>query len=67
MVRNIAGSLLLIGRGEKDPSWIGELLLARDRSLAGVTAPPDGLYLVGVGYPAEFALPDSLIFPPINC
>jgi tRNA pseudouridine38-40 synthase len=66
MVRNIAGSLLSIGRGEQDPRWIGQLLDARDRGKAGVTASPDGLYLVGVGYPAEFNLPDCLIFPPTN-
>ena len=48
MVRNIVGSLLEIGRGEQAVSWIADLLAAKDRALAGVTAPPDGLYLVAV-------------------
>lgn len=59
MVRNIAGSLMAVGRGEQQPAWIGELLEARDRSLAGVTAPADGLYFTGVRYPPEFGLPEQ--------
>lgn len=57
MVRNIVGSLLCVGRGEQKPEWITELLLARDRTQAAMTAPPDGLYLVQVDYPPEFKLP----------
>ena len=57
MVRNIVGALLEVGRRERPEPWIAELLDARDRRLAGVTAPPDGLYLVGVQYPEEFGLP----------
>lgn len=57
MVRNIAGVLLAVGSGERDPDWVGELLALRDRSAGGVTAPPQGLYLVNVEYPARFALP----------
>jgi tRNA pseudouridine38-40 synthase len=59
MVRNLAGSLLAVGRGERPPEWIGELLVGRDRRLAGVTAPPQGLYLAGVRYPAAYGLPES--------
>ncbi len=58
MVRNLAGSLLEVGRGEREPSWMGELLAAKDRRLAGVTAPPDGLYFMGVRYPETFAIPN---------
>src|SRR5579875_1009965 len=43
MVRNIVGSLLEVGRGERSVGWIAELLAARDRSVAGVTAMPQGL------------------------
>lgn len=57
MVRNIAGTLLAVGSGRAAPGWTGEVLRARDRTLAAPTAPPDGLYLVEVEYPAEFQLP----------
>jgi tRNA pseudouridine38-40 synthase len=57
MVRNIAGVLIQIGRGEADVGWAREVLEGRDRRLGGVTAPAGGLYLVGVSYPAEFGLP----------
>lgn len=56
MVRNIMGSLIEVGRGARPAQWIGEVLAARDRSRAAPTAPPSGLYLVDVTYPAEFAL-----------
>ena len=59
MVRNIAGSLIDIGAGEQDVSWMGELLEKQDRRQAGVTAPPDGLYFMGVRYPGTAGLPTS--------
>ena len=67
MVRNIAGALLEIGREEQDSDWISDLLAAKDRTLAGVTASPDGLYLVGIDYPAEFALPATRMQPLFLC
>ena len=67
MVRNIAGSLLEIGRGEHGSDWIRELLVAKDRTLAGVTASPDGLYLVGIDYPTKFALPTTRMQPLFLC
>jgi len=57
MVRNIAGVLMTIGAGEKEPNWAQEVLELRDRTLGGITAPSGGLYLTGVDYPAEFELP----------
>lgn len=57
MVRNIVGSLMLVGQGKNDESWIKDVLAAKDRRLAGHTAPPQGLYLVDVRYPNLFQLP----------
>ncbi|MBQ0800077.1 MAG: tRNA pseudouridine(38-40) synthase TruA [Porticoccaceae bacterium] len=57
MVRNIAGVLMAVGRGEQKPSWVGELLNRRDRRCAGITAPPGGLYLVSVLYPKQLGIP----------
>lgn len=60
MVRNIVGSLLPIGRGERPVEWMAELLAGRDRSAAGPTAPASGLVFLGPRYPATFGL-DPLI------
>jgi len=57
MVRNLAGVLMSIGAGEREPAWAREVLEARDRTMAGITAPPDGLYLTGVEYPERFGIP----------
>ncbi|MBI3505323.1 MAG: tRNA pseudouridine(38-40) synthase TruA [Proteobacteria bacterium] len=51
-VRNMMGSLKLVGEGNWTPDNIAEALAARDRRAAGPTAPPEGLYLVRVDYPA---------------
>ncbi len=50
MVRNIVGSLVEVGRGRQSPAWIADVLAARNRKLAGMTAPPQGLFLVSVDY-----------------
>lgn len=57
MVRNIVGSLLMVGSGEKAEGWIAELLAGRDRTVAGPTAPPTGLLFLGPRYPAQWNLP----------
>ncbi|MBQ8706704.1 MAG: tRNA pseudouridine(38-40) synthase TruA [Succinivibrionaceae bacterium] len=57
MVRNIAGSLIRIGYGDRPVSWIRELMEAKDRTKAGATALPGGLYLVKVFYPDSFGIP----------
>jgi tRNA pseudouridine38-40 synthase len=57
MVRNIAGSLMAVGKGERPAGWIGEVLSARDRSLADVTAAPHGLYFRKTRYPPGYELP----------
>jgi tRNA pseudouridine38-40 synthase len=57
MVRNIAGSLMSIGRGEHDIDWFIGLLNARNRNLAAATAPAAGLYLACACYESQFKLP----------
>ncbi|QDU88350.1 tRNA pseudouridine synthase A [Pirellulimonas nuda] len=50
MVRAIAGTLVEVGRGARDPEWVAEALSARDRAAAGPNAPALGLVLVSVRY-----------------
>lgn len=63
MVRNIAGVLMAVGQGKAEPSWVPEVLAARDRTLGGVTAPADGLYFVDALYPDAFQLPREPLGP----
>lgn len=63
MVRTIVGTLVECAIGRRDPSSIPETLRARDRSAAGLTAPPQGLYLAGVRYRDGF---DSFKEPPVT-
>jgi tRNA pseudouridine38-40 synthase len=53
MVRNIVGTLVDVGRGAIAPTDMQRILAARDRTAAGPTAPPQGLFLVSVDYEAE--------------
>ena len=50
MVRNIVGTLIEVGSGKRDPGDIMHILETRDRTQAGATAPPEGLYLVKIWY-----------------
>ncbi len=59
MVRNIVGALLEVGEGIRDPEWIRSLLEQKDRRQAGITAPPEGLYLIEVEYPDKHELPSA--------
>ena len=63
MVRNIVGQLLEVGRGKAPESEMARVLGLRDRTRAGVAAPPQGLYLVKVGYPERFGLPEQSVGP----
>jgi len=56
MVRNIAGMLIAIGSGDKSVDWAEEVIDAKDRTKAGVTALPNGLYLVSIDYPEQYVL-----------
>ena len=50
MVRIIVGTLIRVGRGFYEPEKVKEILAAKDRKAAGVTAPPHGLMLVEIRY-----------------
>jgi tRNA pseudouridine38-40 synthase len=50
MVRNLVGTLLLVGKGTLKPAELTRILETKDRSAAGATAPASGLYLVNVEY-----------------
>lgn len=69
MVRIIVGTLLAVGRGERAPEWVGEVLAGADRRQAGVTARAAGLYFLGPRYPegVELAVPRIAgAFPPVG-
>ena len=51
MVRAIVGTLMEIGLGKQSPESLGEVIRSLDRAKAGMTAMPNGLYLVSVEYP----------------
>ena len=63
MVRNIVGSLLMVGRGEQPLTWMADLLEVKDRTKAGPTAQAAGLYLVAVEYPEQYGLPSKGFLP----
>ena len=58
MVRNIVGSLVMVGSGARSDTWLADVLAARDRALAAPTFAPDGLYFLGPYYDAVHAIPE---------
>ncbi|HVE98126.1 MAG TPA: tRNA pseudouridine(38-40) synthase TruA [Mycobacteriales bacterium] len=56
MVRSLVGTLLLAGDGRRDVDWAERVLSGADRAAAGAVAPPHGLTLVAVRYPADSRL-----------
>jgi tRNA pseudouridine38-40 synthase len=50
MVRTIVGTLVEVGRGKRSPEDVAVVLAGRNRKLAGMTAPPQGLFLKEVRY-----------------
>ena len=63
MVRNLIGSLALIGSGKKNINWIDELLASKDRTKAGKQFPASGLYLVNVEYDPKYDLNKNIYYP----
>jgi tRNA pseudouridine38-40 synthase len=61
MVRTIVGTLVECGVGRRDPNSLAEVITARDRRRAGLTAPAHGLYLAGVAYDGY----NSYLEPPV--
>lgn len=61
MVRNLAGLLVAIGRGDRPVTWADEVLAGRDRSAGGAAAPAHGLSLIAVDYPEAFDIPVAAI------
>jgi tRNA pseudouridine38-40 synthase len=57
MVRNMVGVLIAIGTGKQETEWALKVLEGRDRTLGGVTAPPQGLCFMAVLYPAAYNIP----------
>ena len=57
MVRNIAGSLIAVGKGDRDPGWFADVFEARDRSVAEKTAAAAGLYFLQASYEEQYKLP----------
>ena len=57
MMRNIAGLLIAVGRGDASVEHTRQVLLGRDRTRNAATAPAAGLYLLSVRYPCAFSIP----------
>lgn len=66
MVRNIMGTLVAVGQGERPVEWVSEVLEGRDRKAGGIAAPPHGLTLVGVNYPELFGVPTAGCYESIR-
>lgn len=58
MIRNIMGGLVAVGSGSREPRWMHDVLVSKNRSLGAATFAPDGLYFVGPYYDAFHAIPD---------
>ena len=63
MVRNLVGSLVLIGSGEKDINWMDDLIVSKDREKAGKQFPASGLFLVNIEYDSKYNLNKKIYYP----
>lgn len=55
MVRLMAGTLLEVGRGKKEPEWVNEILASKERVTPGPKLPAKGLTLIQIEYPEDRA------------
>lgn len=62
MVRNIVGVLMEIGIGKRPVNWAAEVLEGQDRTQAGITASPYGLFLGGIYYPKKYGINTHPVF-----
>lgn len=53
MVRAIVGTMVDIGTGKRTVSDFEQILLSKNRGMAGAAAPPEGLFLAKIGFPEE--------------
>jgi len=53
MVRTLVGTMLEVGKGRMNLDEFEQIILAKDRKRAGISAPPEALYLSEVAYPGE--------------
>jgi tRNA pseudouridine38-40 synthase len=53
MVRAIVGTMTEVGRGTISPEEFEKIIILKDRSRAGMSAPPEGLFLTGIEYPED--------------
>ena len=60
MVRNIMGCLIAVGSGRRQPEWLRDVLVARNRDAAAPTFAADGLYFAGPYYDADLQLPERV-------
>jgi tRNA pseudouridine38-40 synthase len=60
MVRNISGTLIDIGKGDRPVNWVSELMEGRDRNRAGMTAGAEGLCFMSARYPDSFNIPSAM-------
>ncbi|MDN3523784.1 tRNA pseudouridine(38-40) synthase TruA [Halomonas sabkhae] len=63
MIRNIAGALMRVGRGEQGTDYLGRLLALQNRALGDITAPAHGLHFVDSIYDAAWDLPAEPLGP----
>lgn len=65
MVRNIVGTLMLVGIEQQTPEWIKTVLASGNRQYAGITMPAHGLYLCGVKYIKPYILLQQPTWPTL--